>query len=217
MIHDNIYRTSDTATGIPTGTSAPVVFTANAVGTDYARSVAPFNGVCNVCHTVSVHYGSNFGDGHNAATRCTNCHLHNGFDQVSAFTPTGNCDTCHGYPPASPGFTGTQNNWSSARAENYVGAGGAHTVASHVSKTASPANGFAECVNCHTQSDHRMSAMTFLPSSNIKVNPKQRLHFAPGSQARYTSNRLDGAAHKTGTCSNISCHFGTTPKWDLAN
>ncbi len=218
MIHDNIYRTSDVATGVPvgvpSGTAAPVVFTAATTGTDYAKSTAPFTGVCNVCHTVNQHYRSDSGDGHNQNTRCTTCHSHSGSDQTAAFTPVGLCDSCHGYPPASPGFKGTQNNWSTARIEDYAGAGGAHTINNHVSKTAKPSEQFANCTNCHRQSDHIMAPTVFRPSTNVKISVNSRKAFVPGVLARYTSNRKDGAAHLAGNCSNISCHFGASPRWD---
>jgi len=126
----------------------------------------------------------------------------------------GRCNSCHGYPPVSAGFTGTQNNWSSARVEDYPGGGGAHAINNHVSKTANPNDGFANCSNCHSPVDHQTSPIVFMPSTNIKVTIDQLLRMEPAKQARYTSNRLDGAAHQTGTCSNISCHFGATPKWD---
>ncbi|HZV81774.1 MAG TPA: CxxxxCH/CxxCH domain-containing protein, partial [Geobacteraceae bacterium] len=126
----------------------------------------------------------------------------------------GRCNSCHGYPPASAGFTGTQNNWSSARTEDYPGGGGAHTINNHVVKSANPNDGFANCVSCHSPTDHQTNPVVFLPSKNIKITVDQTFRFEPAKQAVYTSNRLDGAAHLTGTCSNISCHFGATPKWD---
>jgi predicted CxxxxCH...CXXCH cytochrome family protein len=126
----------------------------------------------------------------------------------------GRCDTCHGYPPASAGFVGTQNNWSSARTEDYIGGGGAHTISNHVSKTASPNDGFAYCNKCHSSADHMTSPTVYTPSQNIKVTINSRYRLESGRQLKYTSNRLDGASHLTGTCSNISCHFGATPKWD---
>jgi predicted CxxxxCH...CXXCH cytochrome family protein len=126
----------------------------------------------------------------------------------------GKCDTCHGYPPVSAGFIGTQNNWSSARTEDYIGGGGAHAINSHVSKTASPNDGFAYCNKCHSPADHMTSPTVYTPSQNIKVTINSRYRLESGRQLKYTSNRLDGASHLTGTCSNISCHFGATPKWD---
>lgn len=215
MIHDSLSATSDAVTGAPLGAALPVLFTAAVSGTDYAHSAPPFSGVCNVCHTTTSHYTATSGDGHNSATRCTTCHAHSGTNATAAFTPAGGaCDSCHGYPPARTGFVGTLNNWSTARTENYTGGGGAHTVINHVSSTARPSDGFAPCAVCHNSADHAMSPVVFLPSMNIKVRVNQEVRYVSGQQARYTSNRLDGAQHQTGTCSNISCHFGATPLWD---
>jgi len=138
----------------------------------------------------------------------------NGIVDVAA---GGACDTCHGYPPASAGFAGTQNNWSSARAENYLGGGGAHTIAGHVSKTAKPSGGFTNCSKCHNAADHVMSPIVFNPSSNIKVSVSSRYRYESAKQFKYSSNRLNGSSHVTGTCSNASCHFGASPKWDPAH
>jgi len=129
----------------------------------------------------------------------------------------GRCDSCHGYPPASAGFAGTLNNWTGARVENYIGGGGAHTINNHVSRTARPNDGFAFCINCHAPTDHQTSPIVFNPGQNIKVRINQAVRFETAKQARYSSNRQDGAAHLTGICSNISCHFGATPKWDKNN
>ncbi len=126
----------------------------------------------------------------------------------------GRCDTCHGYPPASPGFIGTQNNWSSAKLEDYVGGGGAHTINSHVIKSANPNDGFSNCDKCHNPADHLTTVDVIMPSEHIKVNINRRYRMENAKQVRYTSNRLNNGAHLTGTCSNISCHFGATPKWD---
>lgn len=126
----------------------------------------------------------------------------------------GSCAGCHGYPPAAVGFKGTQNNWSSARTENYLGGGGAHTVQGHISKLAKPSEGWANCTNCHNQNDHAPSPAVFSPSSNIKVGILPRVRFSNvAPQAKYSSNRLDGAAHVTGKCSNVACHFQKTPQW----
>ena len=162
----------------------------------------PNNSACNRCHT---HVNST-NNGFTAAG--VSQHI-NGLVDVSA----GSCDSCHGYPPASLSFKGTQNNWSSARAEDYVGGGGAHTVNNHVSKTAKPADGFAQCSKCHSVTDHAMGA-AFTPSRFIKVTVHQSVRYESAKQARYTSNRLDGDLHTPGTCSNISCHFGASPVWN---
>jgi predicted CxxxxCH...CXXCH cytochrome family protein len=125
----------------------------------------------------------------------------------------GSCDSCHGYPPATIGFAGTHNNWSGARTEDYAGGGGAHTIPNHVPPLAKAGEAFANCIRCHNPADHRTSPIAFNPGSNIKVTINQSFRLVADIQARYTSNRLNGGSHLTGTCSNISCHFGATPTW----
>jgi predicted CxxxxCH...CXXCH cytochrome family protein len=172
---------------------------------------AGFPATASIGTTCSCHSNINPA-GNSYATIFVNKALHiNGTLEVVA---GGACDTCHGYPPASAGFAGTLNNWANAKSENYPGGGGAHTITNHVSKLAVPANGFADCVKCHDAADHQMSPITFNPSQNIKVRVNQRFRFEAAKQFKYSSNRLDGASHLTGTCSNASCHFGATPKWD---
>ncbi|NVN89136.1 MAG: CxxxxCH/CxxCH domain-containing protein [Desulfuromonadales bacterium] len=130
---------------------------------------------------------------------------------------SGACDACHGYPPVSVGIVGVHNNWSSARVEDYQGGGGAHSIQSHVSKLAKASEGFSNCSKCHDAADHQMSPIAFTPSQNIKVKVNQRYRFEAAKQTRYSSNRLNATSHLTGTCSNSSCHYGATPKWDPAH
>lgn len=164
--------------------------------------------------TCSCHSNINAA-GNSYATMFVDMSLHiNGTVDVAV---GGSCDTCHGYPPASVGFAGTQNNWSSSRTENYVGGGGAHTIQNHVSKTARPGEGFINCTKCHNAADHVMSPIVFNPSQNIKVTVNQRYRLEAAKQFKYSSNRLNTNSHVTGTCSNSSCHFGATPKWDPAH
>jgi hypothetical protein len=125
----------------------------------------------------------------------------------------GACNSCHGYPPANKRFVAKHNNWSSARQENYSGAGGAHTVTGHIKPTANPSEGFANCSNCHNSNDHKMSPTVFNPSSNITVSIDSRLRFANGVQGKYSSNKKDGTLHVSGRCSSVACHFQKAPKW----
>jgi predicted CxxxxCH...CXXCH cytochrome family protein len=135
---------------------------------------------------------------------------------INGILEGGACNDCHGYPPVRSGFAGAgvQNNWSSAKLQNYSGGGGAHTIDNHVSKTANKNDGFANCVNCHSPADHLTNPTEFKPSQNIKVQINQRFRMEESKQARYSSNRLDGNAHVPGNCSNISCHFGASPAWN---
>jgi hypothetical protein len=97
MIHDNVAPTSNATTGAPTS-SAAVVFKAFATGTDYAKSVAPFNGICNVCHTETDNYTSTSGNHHNEGIRCTQCHTHNGDAKNTAFRPPAGDTGAHVFP-----------------------------------------------------------------------------------------------------------------------
>lgn len=172
---------------------------------------AGFPATASIGTTCSCHSNINPA-GNSYANIFVNKALHiNGVSEVIA---GGSCDACHGYPPASSGFKGTQGNWSSARGENYLGGGGAHTIQNHVSKLAKPGDGFANCNKCHDAADHQMSPIVFDPSQNIKVRVSQRYRLEAVKQFKYTSNRLNAGSHQTGTCSNNSCHFGATPKWD---
>jgi predicted CxxxxCH...CXXCH cytochrome family protein len=129
----------------------------------------------------------------------------------------GGCNGCHGYPPSRKGFTGTTGSYEFARAENYSSGGGAHTVQGHVPAAANASEGWVNCSKCHKQdTNHPSRTGGFLPSSNIKVEIDQKYRFSNSKntpQAKYSSSRLDGAAHVAGRCNNISCHFQKTPKW----
>jgi len=141
MIRNNPALVSSNATGAPTSTSATAaVFTLSATptGTDYAKSAAPFNGICNVCHTTTSHYTTASGDSHNSTTRCISCHSHAGTSHGStAFTPTGggDCTSCH----ATQQGTGTRQ---------VVGTDTTQ-VSHHIQGTSVNA---ASCVVCHEQS-----------------------------------------------------------------
>lgn len=75
---------------------ADVVFTKTVSGADYAKSSAPYNGICNVCHQNADHYRNNYGDGHRASRRCTECHEH-GFGGGHASGQA--CNECHQNKP----------------------------------------------------------------------------------------------------------------------
>jgi predicted CxxxxCH...CXXCH cytochrome family protein len=76
MIHDKVATTTDGTFGVPK-TRAAVKFTRKQSGLDYARTNAPYDGICNVCHSSdSKHFTSVSGDGHNASRVCTTCHEH---------------------------------------------------------------------------------------------------------------------------------------------
>ena len=81
MIQENVIKDKADAMGKPASTASPL-FTANATGTDYAKSSAAFDGICNVCHTTTDYYTSSSGDSdHYSTQKCTDCHnMHYGGD-----------------------------------------------------------------------------------------------------------------------------------------
>jgi predicted CxxxxCH...CXXCH cytochrome family protein len=199
-------------TPFPAGTSVP--------GNGIAGGSNPGSGYCAQCHGYPPQNG-------HATSGCSSCHAHLNTDNLTFNNPSlhingvvdalsSSCDSCHGYPPAKPGFAGAPGNWAGSKAENYPGGGGAHTIPNHVSKSALPSEGFSNCSKCHNQADHQISPLAFTPSQNIRVRLDQSFRLESTKQSIYVSNQLDGSAHQTGTCSNISCHFGATPKWDPA-
>ncbi len=88
MVHDRVSSETQGAFGIPAALR-PVTFTNASTGTDYALNNAPFDGICQVCHTTANHYTENSGDSHNAHVRCTTCHWHNGLGESDAFRRPG--------------------------------------------------------------------------------------------------------------------------------
>ena len=92
MIHSKVATTTEGTFGIPQ-TRADVVFINKRNGIDYARTSAPYNGICNVCHTPeSKHYTSVSGDAHNASRPCTSCHEHRFSD---SHADKQSCSSCH--------------------------------------------------------------------------------------------------------------------------
>ncbi|HEY5973183.1 MAG TPA: CxxxxCH/CxxCH domain-containing protein, partial [Geobacteraceae bacterium] len=92
MIQAQVATRTDGTFGIPQ-TRAAVSFTRKQTGMDYARISAPFNGICNVCHTAgSQHYRADAGDGHNSSRVCTTCHEHRFTDSHANDQP---CNSCH--------------------------------------------------------------------------------------------------------------------------
>jgi predicted CxxxxCH...CXXCH cytochrome family protein len=184
--------------------------------TAFVQTAAPYQGLCQVCHTLTNHYKAGQAlDGH-PTRNCLGCHRHNA---AYAFQPSTACDSCHGYPPVPAGFVGTHGNYSSARMENYSGGGGAHTIARHVKPTAVPSEAWANCTMCHGNGSLSPATHTMnLPvsPSKITIDLADRYKFnadLPLNSTQYSGILVDSAAHKTGSCSNVKCHFKASKKW----
>ncbi len=202
---------------------------------NFIQTAAPFRGICQVCHSNTIHFkrgvdeavdgpssGSNANFNGSFAnhrsfgpdTNCLACHPHNpppGSPATFAFYPYGVCDACHGYPPVPKSHNIVQNNYSSGKFEDYTGGGGAHIVAGHVPASANPSQGWSLCTGCHKESDH-LSVPAYA-QVKVSINPNLQFSLDQTIQTKYTSNRLGGTDHRTGTCSNVSCHFQKTPAW----
>ena len=187
-------------------------------GSNFVQLTPPYRGLCQGCHTLTTHYRRGVDEGTNhPTTGCLSCHQHKA---SYAFKP-GACDGCHGYPPAPSGFVGTQNNYSTAKVEDYTNGGGAHVVAGHIKKNARPSEGWANCTVCHGNGS--LSPATHMNNAVAPYVPKQQdvtmdvddaYKFNSGftlDRNRYTGP-LDNS-NNTGSCSNVSCHFKPTPKW----
>jgi len=96
MIHDKVTIESEGSYGVPVA-QREVSFTRKQSGLDYARSSAPFNGICNVCHSEEKqHYRFDYGDGHNSGRVCTSCHEHSFSDSHASGKA---CNICHANKP----------------------------------------------------------------------------------------------------------------------
>ena len=222
MVHESVAKASDPATGAPTTTVATSFISAWG-GADYVRTSAPYNGICNVCHTATSHYTASYGDSHNITTLCISCHPHSGSDANSAFKAVGYCDSCHGYPPVRHGLAaGTafrQGNYSSAWFEDYSGGGGAHSIEKHVKAAARASEGWVNCAVCHSKGsltpDTHTASMPVKPSK-ITVDADNRHKYDYRRQMgpeRYTGKLTDDHDNQTGACSNVKCHFKPARKW----
>ncbi|ABQ27582.1 CxxxxCH/CxxCH domain c-type cytochrome [Geotalea uraniireducens] len=156
MVRSLVAVASDAATGAPTTQSSQsVTFTLSATptGTDYAKSAAPFNGICNACHTTTNHYTQTSGDGHNAGIRCTSCHSHTGSSTIDAFKPSGG----HSFP-----YTGAAH-MSAAGASPFSGCvtSGCHTNGKTTGYPYPPTAGTPpDCQGCHTKAAPKGSPTT---------------------------------------------------------
>ncbi|MBJ6723110.1 CxxxxCH/CxxCH domain c-type cytochrome [Geomesophilobacter sediminis] len=208
MIKTNILGRTITYTNDNTGLTDPVTN----------------QGLCQVCHTQTKYYRAGVVETNHDTTGCLGCHQHNAAAGAFMVTEKKQCDSCHGYPPAPrvtsyPVVFGTMSNWSSATFEDYSGGGGAHLVGAHVPQNARRADGWANCVMCHETRYHPVETsditVPILPSkSHITVAPQYRLD---NSFTIYSGAKLfdPPARNVTGSCMNVSCHMGPSPRWSI--
>ncbi len=187
---------------------------------DLVRLTPPYRGLCQTCHMNTSHYRRNVEEGANhPASGCLNCHSHK---DTYAFKPKA-CNECHGYPPAPKGFVPTQNNFSSAKLENYSGGGGAHVKAGHIQANVRPNQGFAPCMVCHNGgASQHVGRTAIFNTMTSPTNSQKMVNTSVKVDAGYkfnAGNPLDASQYRkaapgnSGTCWNVSCHFQASPRW----
>ncbi|MBT0666658.1 CxxxxCH/CxxCH domain-containing protein, partial [Geobacter pelophilus] len=202
MVQKRPAKASDATTGVPSAftNATSVRFIARAAAGDFAKTTAPFNGVCNVCHTYKVddpnkmvHYTDNSSDSHRSTALCTTCHKHSmdtAYNGEAYRGVVSGCNGCHGgnnngnlSVSASAGHAIHYNRTSVFR--HYTGSN-RHTATAYA---------FA-CKNCHgaTESNHDNSA------NNIALAGGWT--YTAGTAANDTL----GYAYTNGTCGQNSCH-----------
>ncbi len=186
-----------------------VTFNTKTGRADYVQTVAPYRGLCQICHTKTTTFKRGSATvTHNGTSDCLGCHGHSG--KSYAFQPTGGCGGCHGYPPAKPGFIGSTNNYASYKTEDYTGGGGAHTIPGHVPATAVEAQGWANCNTCHPNTGAHNTGGIPAKIQFVNVTTQDSFRFNTSKAPSYTGD------HSTtvGSCNNVSCHFKQTPVWN---
>jgi predicted CXXCH cytochrome family protein len=154
LVRDNI--------STPTLGIKPVIFTANTGPGNFADGGAPFNGVCEVCHTTAVdHYqaasGGTSDARHFPATqKCTNCHPHD-----KGFSAQTDCLGCHNAITDKPGVGPSGGRRQIVdNLGNGTGTGGDFKRQSHHGTGAIPTVG--DCLLCHYMGDHKKGTVKLL-------------------------------------------------------
>ncbi|ACM22077.1 cytochrome c, 53 heme-binding sites [Geotalea daltonii FRC-32] len=201
MVHLKPSMTSDGTTGVPSSfTTNNVSFVAKAAASNWAKTAAPFNGICNVCHTYKnadpnkmVHYTATSSDSHNSGTVCTQCHLHSSDTTYNGFAYKGEpkiCDGCHG------GSNNGQLSVSTTAGHAlHYNQGTVFNNLTGSNKTTATAYGFA-CKNCHPANLHN--------EEDGKADILAVVNYTFGS-----TNTTDSKGYpysSGGTCSTNQCH-----------
>jgi predicted CxxxxCH...CXXCH cytochrome family protein len=180
---------------------------------------------CGMCHKSpgDVGFTSTYTHAANITQDCSGCHGHNGNTLGTAGKQhidgtkfgAGNCDSCHGYQSGS---------WAAAPAINGEGKGaheshitflttkrfGTITLAPATDQFASAATTWTNvCGICHDVASglHRNGTV------NVAINASQAYVFGPGGTVATYNGTPGQLASANKTCSNISCHYFTTPVW----
>jgi hypothetical protein len=199
-------------TRFPTAIS-PVVFQARPADFAFNDAAGPWNGVCQACHTQTLHHRNTTGSDHDHGVGgdCASCHQHK-----TGFVPS-NCLDCH----------------ATARDDgNNVPPGGRRGLASEIPATTAHShlgpNPNASCAVCHDQSTHgdgyvdlrdpdvTAQAWRFLKPSDLAASPDVSdfcLHCHDADGATAMAAPMDPLG--TGTAPmNVAARCAGTLRWN---
>ncbi len=150
---NNIYLVRDVI-NTPNNGAQTVVFTANTSPDNYADATGTFDGVCEVCHTLTDHYTNTSGGTSDArhvpATQsCISCHPHE-----NAFYAQSDCFDCHNTVQDKPGVgpAGGRRQIVDSNGDG-TGTGGDFKRSSHHVFGSIP--NVSDCLKCHYMGDHK--------------------------------------------------------------
>ncbi len=145
----------------PNSGDKDVIFSSNLTPGSYADGSGPYDGVCEVCHTTTVHYTNVSGgvsdDRHNPAPQsCVSCHPHN-----QGFYPVTDCFACHNAVTDMPGVGPDGGRRQIVdNTGNGFGTGGDFKRYSHHVFGAIPS--VSDCSKCHYMGDHMNGTVKLL-------------------------------------------------------
>ncbi|RII25648.1 MAG: hypothetical protein CXR31_13850 [Geobacter sp.] len=194
--------------------------------TTYLTAYAKNATNCGKCHGAPPTSGATLGfnhSGYTIASACGGCHGHegNGPKHMDGILQAagGSCDSCHSYDTVG-GVWGSGAHLDGATAEGW----GAHARhIDHLKALAGvtlnagtdafgSANFNAVCGVCHTQ-DPANHTMDNSSQRMINFNADLLTYKFGSSAPAYTGVSGTPSSTTPKVCSNISCHFGATPRW----
>lgn len=229
MIQKRPSVSSDPVTGTPTifTTATSVRFTGRSLAVDFSSTTAPYDGICNVCHTNKiddpnrmVHYTATSSDGHNAALLCTNCHKHsvNTINDSKAYAPGTACNSCHDYDTTNGGGSwgnssfGIEGVGSHAVHINYIKNRWGVSLYPETDQFG-VGNAAAVCGVCHTNLLSNHATGDAGSGRQILFGDNPLLRKFGDSDPFYNGLFNVPSSITPKTCSNIDCHYSTTNVW----
>jgi hypothetical protein len=167
MVRSKVHRRTDNVVGLPFGGTADntyrpdVVFTDNVNGGNYASTdnAAPFNGICEACHTVANHYrNTGRNDSSHSTNKCTTCHPHD-----SGFAGLGGPDVGQYFDNIAGAGNYADNSrhplvgFTTAGSLLFGGSGSTNCLGCHYASGAATTSD--ECLKCHYENNGASAAL----------------------------------------------------------